>query len=48
MRDLNSHRVAAPLSPTMAEVSGFLSYKRGLAAESDWQLLLPAHQVSCY
>ena len=39
--NLNSHNVAAPVSSSKYEVTGFVKYKRGLKQESDWELVLP-------
>ena len=38
--NLNSHNVAAPVSSSKYEVTGFVKYKRGLKPESDWELVL--------
>ena len=39
---LNSHLVAAPITKTKQEVSGYISYKNGgLKEESKWELVLP-------
>ena len=38
--NLNSHNVAAPVSSSKYEVSGFVKYKRGIKPESDWELVL--------
>ena len=40
--NLNSHLVAAPITKTKQEVSGFVPYKNGgLKQESKWELVLP-------
>ena len=38
MSMLNSHNVAAPMSPSKYEVSGYLKYKKGLKKDVDWKL----------
>ena len=38
--NLNSHNVAAPVSSTKYEITGYVKYRRGLEPENDWELVL--------